>query len=729
MDIQGPLAALARSDLKPKLEALPQVEKAVASQQLQPEDYAEVIGTLSGCLKDNNFRVCSSSLGIMGMVIDQMGKGFAPYVGTVLPGVSAKLGDAKEPTRAAANSTLESIMDVVGASEVFETLLPKFADKNWRLKAELAACVTRGVSGPRSSEMPVERLTPKVVSLLGDGKPDVRDEALETLVALYRFQGPGLRKELQKHKLRAAHKSQLDSRFAEVDANGQSPRKPRLGRPSGAGAGTRPPALAQGGSETRPMMPPADSPLPTPDDANVDGRLNQASADFDPLDMANQPKRKPPRGRKSGSAGRGRGGGGMSRDAQREMQRPAQLNIDASAGDPVGGGGGFPGNSGSYGCGGGGSGAARDPDYDPLDMANQKAKFNGRLASGTASRRRETSRSPARGGEHRRTGSGGGGAPSLHSVATAVEVTQRLHHQNNYAPTPIRVYSEKELAKELEKLKLGLTQTDWNTRLDSCTRLQALALGGACEFEGFVPLFKKLINDALLAQVNDLRSAICKAACLAVMEVSKALGDDFEPFSAVFLPHIWTKTIVTIQVIAESAHECVCCVLEYTQAPRLLPKILDTGTNAKDGRLRAACVGYLGLCLQHWSQQALDGSVSAIDAAIRKSMADANGDARTAARRCYWAYKPRWPDRAQRILDTLDPSAQRRLLSEEAGPSTPTHGSYTKRKSGVRSPNSSPKASPSGGGAKWRLHSQLCRRSSASSGRAGRRWCRRWAAG
>ena len=43
MDIQGPLAALARSDLKPKLEALPQVEKAVASQQLQPEDYAEVI--------------------------------------------------------------------------------------------------------------------------------------------------------------------------------------------------------------------------------------------------------------------------------------------------------------------------------------------------------------------------------------------------------------------------------------------------------------------------------------------------------------------------------------------------------------------------------------------------------------------------------------------------------------------------------------------------------------
>ena len=163
MDIHGYLAALGRSDLKPKLEALPMLEKAVANMQVQPEDQAEgahpvawaaqsvreacvaacgdqpvlarpqcgsravyavgrshrrcdtVIGALSGCLKDNNFRVCvvscpppfpplpvvpctqtvgltmrarvircSTALGIIGMMIDQMGPSFAQYIGSVL---------------------------------------------------------------------------------------------------------------------------------------------------------------------------------------------------------------------------------------------------------------------------------------------------------------------------------------------------------------------------------------------------------------------------------------------------------------------------------------------------------------------------------------------------------------------------------------------------------------------------------------------------------------------
>jgi CLIP-associating protein 1/2 len=219
---------------------------------------------------------------------------------------------------------------------------------------------------------------------------------------------------------------------------------------------------------------------------------------------------------------------------------------------------------------------------------------------------------------------------------------------------------------------------DWEMRLDACTRLQGLALGGACELESFPEVFRKSVRDPLAQLLQDLRSSIFKAACAAIGEISRALGDGFEAHAAHFLPLIWIKTVVSIQVIADAADECVSAVLRHTQAPRLLPRILEGGTADRNGRIRATCMGYLALCLQHWSEPALARAVGAMDDAIRRGFADASGEARSAARRCFWAFKPRWPERAQALMDTLEPSTQRLLLAEEQGPTTPTHGSYTR---------------------------------------------------
>ena len=80
----------------------------------------------------------------------------------VLPGITESLGNAKEPARNAASAALDSIMDIQGAEEVFGSLMPKFTDKNWRMKLELAEMVQRAVSGDRAADLPLGQLVAKV---------------------------------------------------------------------------------------------------------------------------------------------------------------------------------------------------------------------------------------------------------------------------------------------------------------------------------------------------------------------------------------------------------------------------------------------------------------------------------------------------------------------------------------------------------------------------------------
>ena len=120
--------------------------------------------------------------------------------------------------------------------------------------------------------------------------------------------------------------------------------------------------------------------------------------------------------------------------------------------------------------------------------------------------------------------------------------------------------------------------------------------------------------------------------------------------------------LVCPQVIAESSHICIVEVLQHTQAPKLLRQSLEVGVGDRDPRLRARCMEYTTIMLQCWSTPAIEKSIAAVDDAIRKGMTDANSDARSAARRSFWAIKPRWPERAQKILSVVDPSTQRLLL-------------------------------------------------------------------
>jgi CLIP-associating protein 1/2 len=75
---------------------------------------------------------------------------------------------------------------------------------------------------------------------------------------------------------------------------------------------------------------------------------------------------------------------------------------------------------------------------------------------------------------------------------------------------PVRVYSEKELTKEFEKVAGMLTaEQDWSVRMVAMQRVEGLVFGGATEYACFPLLLKQLVGPLNL-QLADRRSSIVK---------------------------------------------------------------------------------------------------------------------------------------------------------------------------------------------------------------------------
>jgi CLIP-associating protein 1/2 len=101
---------------------------------------------------------------------------------------------------------------------------------------------------------------------------------------------------------------------------------------------------------------------------------------------------------------------------------------------------------------------------------------------------------------------------------------------------PIKVYSEKELIREFEKIAATLVpEKDWSMRISAMRRVEGLVAGGATDYSCFRGLLKQLVGP-LSTQLADRRSTIVKQACHLLCLLSKELLGDFEACAETFIP-------------------------------------------------------------------------------------------------------------------------------------------------------------------------------------------------
>ncbi|KAF5744116.1 CLIP-associated protein [Tripterygium wilfordii] len=233
---------------------------------------------------------------------------------------------------------------------------------------------------------------------------------------------------------------------------------------------------------------------------------------------------------------------------------------------------------------------------------------------------------------------------------------------------PIKVYSEKELIREFDKIASTLVpEKDWSIRIAAMQRVEALVVGGAADYPCFRGLLKQLVGP-LSTQLSDRRSSIVKQACHLLSYLSKDLLGDFEACAEIFIPVLFKLVVITVLVIAESADNCIKTMLRNCKVARLLPRISDSAKKDRNAILRARCCEYALLILEHWPDAPeIQRSADLYEDLIRCCVADAMSEVRSTARMCYRMFAKTWPERSRRLFSSFDPAIQRVINEEDGG--------------------------------------------------------------
>ncbi|XP_027093801.1 CLIP-associated protein isoform X1 [Coffea arabica] len=233
---------------------------------------------------------------------------------------------------------------------------------------------------------------------------------------------------------------------------------------------------------------------------------------------------------------------------------------------------------------------------------------------------------------------------------------------------PIKVYSEKELVREFEKIASTLIpDKDWSIRIAAMQRVEGLVIGGAIDYPCFRVLLKQLVGP-LSTQLSDRRSSIVKQACHLLIFLSKELLGDFEACAEMFIPMLFKLVVITVLVIAESADNCIKTMLRNCKVSRSLLRIADSAKNDRSAVLRARCCEYALLILEYWADAPeIQRSAEVYEELIKCCVADAMSEVRSTARTCFRMFAKTWPERSRRLFMSFDPAIQRIINDEDGG--------------------------------------------------------------
>ncbi|XP_061898032.1 CLIP-associating protein 1-B-like isoform X5 [Entelurus aequoreus] len=175
----------------------------------------------SSWVNSSNFKVVLSGMDILSALVSRLQERFRMQVGTVLPSLIDRLGDAKDQVRDQDQALLLKIMDQAANPQyVWERMIGGFKHKNNRTREGLCLLLIATLNVFGSQSLTLNKIVPHICHLLGDPTSQVRDGAMSSLVEIYRHVGERVRIDLGKKGLPQSRLNVIFSKFDEVQRSG-----------------------------------------------------------------------------------------------------------------------------------------------------------------------------------------------------------------------------------------------------------------------------------------------------------------------------------------------------------------------------------------------------------------------------------------------------------------------------------------------------------------------------
>ncbi|MCJ8737342.1 hypothetical protein PDJAM_G00022880 [Pangasius djambal] len=225
----------------------------------------------------------------------------------------------------------------------------------------------------------------------------------------------------------------------------------------------------------------------------------------------------------------------------------------------------------------------------------------------------------------------------------------------------VQIYSSRELEESMNKIREVLSdeKQDWEHRVAALKKVRSLLLAGATDHEAFLQQLRQL-EGAFKLSAKDLRSQVVREACITLGHLSSVLGNKFDHGAESIMPTLLNLVPNSAKVMATSGAAAIRLIIRHTHYPRLIP-IITSNCTSKSVAVRRRCYEFLDLLLQEWQTSCLDRHVAVLMETIKKGVHDADSEARSVARKCYWGFHGHFSKEAEQLFQALELTYQKAL--------------------------------------------------------------------
>lgn len=132
-----------------------------------------------------------------------------------------RLGDSKDTVREKAQLLLHKLMEakVVSPQALLDKLTPCFKHKNSKVREEFLHTIVNTLNEYGTQSLSLKSYIQPIVLLLSDPTVSVRDEAIQTIIEIYKHVGDKLRIDLKKKNVPPGKMLILEQKFDEIREN------------------------------------------------------------------------------------------------------------------------------------------------------------------------------------------------------------------------------------------------------------------------------------------------------------------------------------------------------------------------------------------------------------------------------------------------------------------------------------------------------------------------------
>ncbi|XP_068894094.1 CLIP-associating protein 1-A isoform X5 [Tenebrio molitor] len=259
-----------------------------------------------------------------------------------------------------------------------------------------------------------------------------------------------------------------------------------------------------------------------------------------------------------------------------------------------------------------------------------------------------------------------GSMRKLHfSSASAGSVDEDTFTKSFEDVPTVRIFSSREVSDHMKNIQETISDSskEWNKRVDALKKIRSLILADAMSYEEFFIGLKQM-DLHLQAIIKDLRSQVVREACITIAYLAQILGNKFDKTAEVLLLPLINLIQNSAKIMSTSGIVTLKFIIQNIHSSRLIPIIANHAATSKSKDIRRNCCEFLDYILNNWPSHSLERHVAALQETVKKGIADADPDARVSSRKAFRGFREHFPDQAEALLQSLEPSYRRALQGD-----------------------------------------------------------------